>query len=141
MVARAMRAISTAICGWLRPCTLGYFLCSCKESNQRKHARLMARHLPALRASVSAVARQDIPVLAGDQRGPSRCRAGARPEAGDARARHTGLQAKPGCASTIRGLRLDSRGEKTKYLRRDRNQISKLNISPEFVHPCSKKMT
>lgn len=54
----------------------------------------MARKLPALRASVSAVARQDIPVLAGDQRDPSRCPAGARTEACDARARHTGWVSK-----------------------------------------------
>jgi len=52
----------------------------------------MARHLPALRASGNAVARQDIPVLAGDQRDPSRCPSGARPEAYDARARHTGFK-------------------------------------------------
>src|SRR3990167_1733544 len=35
---RASLATQKHNCGWLRPCALGYFLCSCKESNQRKHA-------------------------------------------------------------------------------------------------------
>ena len=38
LVERPAAAIQPHNCGWLRPCTLGYFLCSCKESNQRKHA-------------------------------------------------------------------------------------------------------
>jgi len=37
---------STANCGWLRPCTLGPFRCSCKESNQRKHVARNRRPFP-----------------------------------------------------------------------------------------------
>ena len=39
--ARAVRAISTAMCEWLRPCTLGDFsLLVQREVTKRKHARV-----------------------------------------------------------------------------------------------------
>jgi hypothetical protein len=55
-----------------------------------------------------AVAQQHFLVLAGDQRDPSRCLSGARPEAYDARARHTGFElhlAFPDyCSAVLRAL-------------------------------------
>jgi len=62
-----------------------------RESNQRE-SRPNGATTPCTSRLGRAVARQDIPVLAGDQRDPSRCPSGARPEACDARARHTGFE-------------------------------------------------
>ncbi len=76
----------------LRPRTQGYLsLLVQRKVTERKHAR-MARIPPALRASGTAVARRHIPVPAGDARHPCRAPSGARPEVGDARARHTGFK-------------------------------------------------
>ena len=90
-VGRAARAIQKLFAGGSAPAPWVAFLCLPKEKRPKERAPRMAQHPPALLASGMAVARQDIPVLAGDQRGPSRCLSGARPEACDARARHTGI--------------------------------------------------
>src|SRR3990170_8797907 len=43
MVSRALRAISTANCGWLRPCTLGGFLLFGKKKATKEKAAVVPR--------------------------------------------------------------------------------------------------
>jgi len=54
MVSRDLRAISEAICGWLRPCTLGGFLLFGKKKATKEKASRSRRLLPALLARLGA---------------------------------------------------------------------------------------
>jgi hypothetical protein len=68
------------------------FSCLSKKKSPKRKTPRMAQHPPALRASGTAMARRHFPVPAGHARDPARAPTGARPEACDARVRHTGFE-------------------------------------------------
>ena len=87
-----LRSRLTTMYGWLRPRTPGDFLCSCKESHQRKHAPGWRDILPALLAGPGAHPNSPRANYARRARHGVRDCSGT---GGDARARHTGWKRTP----------------------------------------------